>query len=242
MEIAIKSEADSRILIYPLIKTLYNYGTVAVYTSNKAIARLIENELEGGFKNVRIIVSPESDLEGTKTADEYYTGKYDFMIFDNIGAVDYDMLITILTNRLSESYVQDLLYICADPKTHILKFGNPAPSPKGEKKSKPSKRNGQKEEEQDEDSDFNKWRAVKTDEEVLQDILNDKQAKWIKFPTMEAIELMEGRHYMMVPDDGMIKEFYKLFGEKLSVDIRQFTKGARVKDESSSDVSGTDVR
>ena len=242
MEIAIKSEADSRILIYPLIKTLYNYGTVAVYTSNKAVSRLIENELEGGFKNVRIIVSPESDLEGTKAADEYYTGKYDFMIFDNIGAVDYDMLIMILTNRLSEPYVQDLLYICADPKTHILKFGNPAPTPKGEKKSKPSKKKGQVEEEQDEGSDFNKWRVVKTDEEILQDILNDKQAKWIKFPTMEAIELMEGRQYMMVPDDGMIKEFYKLFGEKLSVDIRQFTKGARVKDESSSDVSGIDVR
>lgn len=242
MEIAIKSEADSRILVYPLIKTLYNYGTIAVYTSNKAMARLIENELEGGFKNVRIIVSPESDLEGTKKADEYYPGKYDFMIFDNIGAVDYDMLIAILTNRLSESYVQDLLYICADPKTHILKFGNPAPSPKGEKKSKPSKKKGQIEEEQEEDSNFNKWRVVKTDEEILQEILNDKQAKWIKFPTMEAIELMEGRHYMMVPDDGMIKELYKLFGEKLSVDLRQFTKGARVKDESSSDVSGTDVR
>ena len=75
MEIAIKSEADSRILIYPLIKTLYNYGTVAVYTSNKAVSRLIENELEGGFKNIRIIVSPEADLEGTKVADGYYTGK-----------------------------------------------------------------------------------------------------------------------------------------------------------------------
>lgn len=242
MEIAIKSEADSRILVYPLIKALYNYGTIAVYTSNKSMSRLIENELEGGFKNVVIIVSPESDLEGTKQADDYFTGKYDFVIFDNMGATDYDMLIAILTNRLSESYMQDLLYICADPKTHILKFGNPAPSPKGEKKSKPSKKSSQEADEQDANSDFNKWQVVKTDEEVLQEILNDKQSKWIKFPTMEAIELMEGRHYMMTPDDGMIKELYKLFGTKLSVDIRQFTKGARVKDESSSDVSGTDVR
>ena len=245
MEIAIKSEADSRILIYPLIKTLYNYGTVAVYTSNRAMARLIENELEGGFKNVRIIVSPESDLEGTKEADDYYPGKYDFVIFDNIGAVDYDMLITILTSRLSEAYMQDLLYICADPKTHVLKFGKPAQPLKTEKKTKTSKKNNKntdEQEEEEDDADFNKWRVDKTDEEVLQDILNDKQAKWIKFPTMEAIELMEGRHYMMAPDDGMIKEFYKLFGEKLSVDIRQFTKGARAKDESSSDVSGADVR
>lgn len=99
---------------------------------------------------------------------------------------------------------------------------------KGDKKPKPAKKGGKASEEQ-ENADFNKWKVVKTDEEILQEVLNDKQAKWIKFPTMEAIELMEGRHYMITPDDGMIKEFYNLFGAKLSVDIRQFTKGARVK-------------
>jgi hypothetical protein len=53
---------------------------------------------------------------------------------------------------------------------------------------------------------------------------------------------MESRHIMPVPDDGLIKELYKLFGDYLSIDERMFTKGARVKDESSSDISGTDVR
>ena len=242
MEIAIKSEADSRILVYPLIKALYNYGTIAVYTSNRNMSRLIENELEGGFKNIRIMVSPEADLEGLKSDDEYFRGKYDFIIFDNIGAVDYDILIAIVTNRLSESYMQDLLYLCTDSKTHILKFGNPAPSIKKEKPTKPDKSKGSAEPEDEFDPEFNKWKEEKTDEEILQDMLSDREAKWLKFPSFESIELMEGRHYLMVPDDGLIKEIYRLLGSKLSVDIRQFTKGARLKDESGSDISGTDVR
>ena len=68
------------------------------------------------------------------------------------------------------------------------------------------------------------------------------KAKWCKFPSFEVIESMESRHIMPSPDDGLIKEFYRLFGERLSVDERMFTKGARVKDESCSDISGTDVR
>lgn len=248
MEIAIKSEADSRILVYPLIKSLYNYGTIIVFTSNKYMSRLIENELEGGFKNVRIVVSPEADLEGSMAAEEYFDGKYDFTIFDNMGATDYDMLIAIVTNRLSESYMQDLLYLCTDEKTHIMKFGSPAPTAKGEKpaKQKPeekkSSKNTEQEEPADEDMSFNKWKEEKTDEEVLQELLSNREAKWIKFPTFDAIEAMEARHYMMVPDDGLIKEIFRLFGSKLCIDIRQFTKGVRVKDESSSDISGTDVR
>lgn len=242
MEIAIKSEADSRILVYPMIKALYNYGTIAVFTSNRNMSRLIENELEGGFKNIRVLVSPEADLEGVKEADEYFKGKYDFVIYDNIGAIDYDMLVAIVTNRLSESYMQDLLFLCTDPKTHILKFGNPAPAVKSEKSNKPDKSKGKESETDDFDTNFNKWQTEKSDEEVLQDMLSDRKAKWLKFPSFESIELMEGRQYLMVPDDGLIKELYRLFGDKLSVDLRQFQKGARVKDESSSNISGTDVR
>lgn len=241
MEIAIKSEVDSRVLVYPLIKALYNYGTIAVYTSNKQMSRLIENELEGGFKNIRIMVSIESDLEYIKETDEYFKDKYDFVIFDNIGATDYDMLIAIVTNRISETYMQDLLYLCTDKKTHILKYGSPAPALKGEKK-KPTKNKGQTDETEIEDPNFNKWQVKKSDDEVLQELLSSRESKWIKFPTFDAIEQMEGRHYLMVPGDSLIRELHRLFGDKLVVDLRQFQKGARVKDESSSDISGTDVR
>lgn len=244
MEIAIKSEADSRILLYPLIKALYNYGTIAVYTSNRLLSRLIENELEGGFRNVRIVVSPEADLEGAKESDDYYRDKYDFIIYDNMGAVDYDVMIIILTNRLSDSFVTDLVYIAGDEKTHMIKFGSPAPV-KQEKKEKPQKvkkAEDKTDEEIQEDRQFNKWVVEKTDEDILQEMLSSKDLKWCKFPTYDAIEAMESRYVMMVPDDALLKELYKIFGEAISVDERQFTKGARVKDESGSTIDGTDVR
>lgn len=244
MEIAIKSEADSRILLYPLIKALYNYGTIAVYTSNRLLSRLIENELEGGFRNVRIVVSPEADLEAAKESDDYYRDKYDFLIYDNMGAVDYDIMIVILTNRLSDSFVTDLVYIAGDEKTRMIKFGSPAPT-KQEKKEKPQKvkkAEDKTDEELQEDREFNKWVIEKTDEDILQEMLEAKDLKWCKFPTYDAIEAMESRYVMMVPDDSLLKELYKIFGEAISVDERQFTKGARVKDESGSTIDGTDVR
>lgn len=243
MEISIKSETDSRILLYPLIKVLSNYGTVAVYSSNRVLTRLIENDLEGGFKNIRVVVSPEIDLEGVKESDGWYKGRYDFCIYDNMGATDYDICICIVTNRLSESYVNDLTYLITDDKAHILKFGSAAPALK-EKGAKPEKRkkNAPEEEPTEEDLNFNKWNIEKTDEEILQEALADRSAKWCKFPSFESIDQMESRHKMMVPDDGLIKELFRLFGTHLCIDERMFTKGARLKDESSSDISGTDVR
>ena len=241
MEIAIKAETDSRVLVYPLIKVLCNYGTVAVYTSNKYFTRLIENELEGGFKNIRIVVNLEADLEAIKESDDFNKSKYDFIIYDNVGATDYDMLICMLTNRISESYVQDLLYVIQDSKTHVLKFGSPAPTKK-EKPEPKAKKSAKDEVTEEDDRDFNKWHQEKTDEDVLKEVLSDRTTKWCKFPSFDMIENMEARHIMPTPDDGLIKELFRLFGESLSIDERMFTKGARVKDESSSDISGTDVR
>lgn len=238
MEIAVKSETDSRILVYPMAKALSLYGTVAIYTSNRMMTRLIENELEGGFKNIRVVVSPEADLEFIKESDEYLPGKYDYLIYDNVGALDYDILIAVVTNRLSESYTYDLVALSADKKTRMLKFGSPAPALKTGKSSKAKK--GEAAEEEAED--FNKWSNEKTDEEIFQEMINDHDSAWVKFPSFEEIELMESRHNMMCPNDTLIKELYKIFGEHIAVDLRQFTKGARIKDESGSDISGTDVR
>lgn len=240
MEIAVKSECDSRVLLYPLIKVLYNYGTVAVYSSNKYLTRLIENEMEGGFRNVRIIVNTEADLESVKESDEYFKDKYDYIIYDNMGAIDYDMLICLVTNRLSESYVNDLVYIASDPKTTMIKFGTPAPVVKAAKPEKPAK--GVQVDETEDNRDFNKWTVEKSDEESLTELLESRELKWCKFPTFDAIELMESRYQMIVPDDTLIRELYRLFGTVLAVDERQFTKGARLRDEGSSLIGGADVR
>lgn len=241
MEIAIKSECDSRVLLYPLIKTLYNYGTVCVYSSNRMVCRLIENELEGGFRNVRVVVNTEADLEEAKVSDEYFKDKYDFVIYDNMGAIDYDMLICIVTNRLSENYISDLVYVAPDSKTRVIKFGSPMAAPKSEK---PTKKSSKQETEEDIEANrgYNKWSQEKSDEDILAELLAEKGLKWCKFPTFDAVEMMESRHIMITPDDTLIKELYRLFGAILSVDERQFTKGGRLKDEGGSLISGVDVR
>lgn len=248
MELAIKSEVDSRILVYPLIKLLYNYGTVAVYTSNKSMSRLIENELEGGFRDVRIVINPEADLEAMKKSDDWSYDKYDFIIYDNVGAVEYDALICILTNRLSDSYVSDLIFVIQDESTNIIRFGSPAPRKKEDGKSKSKskskgKPNGSVEPQEEEpvDMSYNKWNDTKTDEQALQEALNQKSSVWCKYPSYEVLELMEGRHQFYPVDDTLTKEVYKILGKYLSVEERLFLKGARVKDEGSSVLSGTDV-
>ena len=275
MTIAIKSEIDSRVVVYPLIKCLYNYGTIAVFTTNMFMARLIENELEGGFKNIVIGIAPDGDLESLKENDGYFDGKYDFLILDNIGAVDYDILIAAVTNRITEQYIDDLTYVIEDDKTRIMKFGKPAPALKQEKPSKdknakanPKKGKKGEEEEVEEapipeeetetpnnvnidltkkeeevpDDEFNKWKVEKTESDVLAEKLLESTKVWCKFPSFEAIDEMEGRGFLLVPDDTTIKEFYKHLKDYVSVDERNFLKGARVKDESSSNIAGADIR
>ena len=254
MEIAIISETDSRVFVYPLIKCLYNYGTIAIFTTNAMMSRLIENELEGGFKNIRVIIDVNGDLEAAKEADgDFYKTKYDFIIYDNIGAIEYDMLIAIMTNRITDKYVSDILYVIEDSRTHIIKMGTPAAKPKAEKPEKtpkkPKKSKGEEAEEivedieddAEDDSYVNKWVVEKTEEDILREKLQDREAKWCKFPTWDSIELMESRGFLITPDDSFIKEMHRLFGDKVGVDLRMFTKGARVKDESCSDFTGTDV-
>lgn len=254
MEISIMSETDSRVLVYPLIKCLYNYGTIALLTSNAMMSRLIENELEGGFKNVRVIVDVNADLEAAKEADgDFHRTKYDFIIYDNMGAIDYDLLITVVTNRITDQYVNDILYCIDDERTHIIKMGTPAQRPKAEKAPKqPKPKKGEVApvtpetvvdtlNEGEGDEEFNKWVTIKTEEDILREKLQDRKAVWCKFPSWDDIEKMEARGQMLTPDDSFIKEMHRLFEKWVNVDQRMFLKGARVKDESSSNFSGTDV-
>lgn len=253
MEIAVVSETDSRMFVYPLIKCLYNYGTIAIFTTNSQMSRLIENELEGGFRNIRIIVDVTGDLDGMKEVDEFYKTKYDFVIYDNVGAVDYDILINVVTNRITEQFVSDILYNIEDERSHIIKMGSPAARPKTstpkKKESKPKKENVDESdigiltagEEEVPDEDFNKWAVEKTEADIFREKIQDREAKWLKFPTWDSIETMENRGVLIVPGDDFIKEMHRLFQQWVNVDLRMFTKGAKVKDESGINFPGTDV-
>ena len=137
MNISIRSEADSRILVYPLIRALYNYGTICVITNNVYMKRLIDvDTMEGGFRNVRVIVQPDGDLEDALEQEEMFKDKYSFVIYDNMGATDYDIECIIITSRVSESYLQDIVWIIGEEGTNVFRFGPGAPAPKKEKEKK----------------------------------------------------------------------------------------------------------
>ena len=271
MNISIRSEADSRILLYPLIRSLYNFGTICVITNNVNMRRLIDTDtMEGGFRNVRVIVQPDGDLEEALAEEDMYRDKYDFTIYDNMGATDYDVELIIITSRVSESYLQDIVWIIGEEGTHVFRFGAGAPAhkkdaKKKEVKKKPSKKGTDGVVEQDEEDVFsnvidakanqaeetgfnedgtikNKWTAEKTDAEILNEKLAQAQATILPFPSFEDIEKMEARWILPKVESKLAKLIYKIFSPYISVDERMFMKGVNTVDEGGYFISGADVR
>lgn len=153
MNIAIRSEADSRMLLYPLIRALYPYGTICVISNNVYLNRLMDiDSLEGGFRNIRVVVDASGDLEYVTETEDLYQGKYDFVIYDNFGTTDFDMEFIIVTTRVSEIYLQDILYVIGEPNTHVIRFGAGSgnrnkKSDSSKSKSKPKKKESDKQRE-----------------------------------------------------------------------------------------------
>ena len=173
MNISIRSEADSRILVYPLIRALYNYGTICVITNNVYMKRLIDvDTMEGGFRNVRVIVQPDGDLEDALEQEEMFKDKYSFVIYDNMGATDYDIECIIITSRVSESYLQDIVWIIGEEGTNVFRFGPGAPAPKKEREKKQSKGKAKKNSRSDESESDG---IIQTSEEdVFENVLDAK--------------------------------------------------------------------
>ena len=147
MNISVRSEADSRMLVYPLIRSLYNYGSICVITNNVYMYRLMDTDtLEGGFRNVRVIVQPDNDLETALKEDEYYEGKYDFVIYDNMGVADFDVECIIITSRVSEAYLQDIIWLIGEKATVVFRFGQGYTEKKEKKPKEKKKRNGKEDE------------------------------------------------------------------------------------------------
>lgn len=175
MNIAIRSEADSRVLVYPLIRSLYPYGTICVITNNIYMRRLLDTDtLEGGFRNVRVIVQPDGDLEEALEQEDMYKGKYDFVIYDNMGYPDFDVECIIITSRVSESYLQDIVWLVGEEGTKIFRFGAGAPRPKQpkEKKERPDKKRLRKGENSEDDIDL-----APSPDDMSPDVLDATAAK-----------------------------------------------------------------
>ena len=62
MVIAIKSEMDSRVVLYPLMKACSIYGSVLVMTSNRYVRRVIDDQEYSTFKNIAVLVDETVQL------------------------------------------------------------------------------------------------------------------------------------------------------------------------------------
>lgn len=233
MRIQIKSELDSRPLLYPLIRSLFNHGSILVISSNRCVSRLIDGELEGGFRNVRIIV------DETGSADDVYSdygiapGDYDFEILDNVGAIEYDLLLVPVSNRISEGFRMNIEPALDLPNTSIIHFG---------RKSKPEKPSGKRRTTEEPVGDYDptaKWRR-KTDEEVIIEKLSGNGI-WSPFPSFQDIEQLESLHLFYQVERTLVQQLYKVLSAYINVDERYFTKEVTSRDESSGYISGTDI-
>ena len=94
MYIAIKSEMDSRVFLYPLMRALKNYGSMLVISSNRQLSRLIEDG-EFGFRNIAVIVDMSGATDDVYNEYGIAAGDYDYIILDNVGAVEYDVCFVL---------------------------------------------------------------------------------------------------------------------------------------------------
>lgn len=230
MYIAIRSEVDSRVLVYPLIKSLWEYGSVLLVSSNKQIRRLVEDEDTMTMRNITILV------DEVASADEILGGygikneDYDFVILDNVGAVDYDVYFIPLGALHSPEFdetVNMMLTSEEADKVYLFQFGKQVKKPVTKEK-KPAR--GKTATAREAES-FEGYEAPEVDNERQPKRKDIGKPANCKFPTYENMEMVEAEHKFYNPDEGMVAAFYQIFKDRLAVDSNQFRKEATKKDE-----------
>lgn len=236
MRILIKSEMDSRPLLYPLMRCLLNHGSIVVITTNKYLTRLIDNELEGGFRNIRIIFDERGAIDETYKDYGIVEGDFDFEIIDNAGATEYDYLLIPISNRVSETFRDDIEPVLDIPTTAVIRFGKKESTPK----EKIKKKKGIVVEHEDTAyTPESKWQQRTADEVIVEKLSGT--GTWVPFPTFQDVELLEGQHKFYVMDRSIAVELHNILGLALNVEQRYFIKEVMTKDESSGNITGTDV-
>ena len=133
VSISIKSEIDSRVILYPMMRCLKPLGNILIVTSNKQVPRLVEAQYNGYFKNFHIIFDAEGGSDTIFEENEIDPEEYNYVVYDNVGTVSQDKLIIAIGPIVSEQFEDEMMYYGSDRDTHILRFGKPS-----KKKSKPS--------------------------------------------------------------------------------------------------------
>ena len=257
-DIAIISEMDSRVLLYPLIQVLKRYGRVAVISDNRHITRLIDSEQEGGFCGIDIFY-----CEDTWDDEDVIVG-YDWVVFDNVARANAWRTIIPISSVVSLNFVSDLMYMIEDESTHILKFG--APSAQATKKQankkpekKPKAKKGEEALAEEEtvaveetaESKLNLrveaeekpvWITEMSESEKVEEELFRRKAKWLPMLASDAIEKLEGEHVWPKIVPAICSELYRVLGTALCAEERQLIREVQTPDESGSNLNAVFCR
>lgn len=246
MYLAIKSEMDSRPFLYPLIRALKSYGSILVISSNQWVYRLIEEEHQG-FRNITVIVETTGATD--TVYEDYGVGPddYDFVILDNMGAIDFDYLFILRGKSCSEDFAEEVdLYLTdkTNPNLYIVQYGGGSKGDRSagdtkrpQRKSQPERprkgthsRKGQAVKEQVDAESYDPAEKFREKEENIKQTIQTVSGT---YPTFQDIDLLESEHLFPEVPRAMIDPLYTMLKSLVLVDRNQFTKEVRRKDESS---------
>lgn len=125
MHIVIKSEMDSRPVIYPLMRCLMNYGSILVITNNRVFNRLIESQVSGGFRNITILVDSADSADEVCNDYGVAIGDYDFVIIDNLGSSESDVYIMMASTYVTPEFDDEIEMMVNNEslRTVLFQFG-----------------------------------------------------------------------------------------------------------------------
>lgn len=240
VSIAIKSEIDSRSILYPMMRCLRPLGNILVITSNKQVARLIDGDFDGHFRNFHILVDTDGGTDETLANAGVNVDEYSYVVYDNVGVVEQDKLIIPIGPIVSEAFEAEMMYLGEDRNTHILRYGRAIkkatpPKTKEQKQAEAEARKaGKPEMSDDEISEAARKKFQPKKEDITAKL---RKLPNLQFPKLEDFELFESNKQFFDIDRNFIKFFFTIFQTNIGIKEPNFVREVTRKDARSSDFS-----
>lgn len=238
ISISIKSEMDSRLVLYPLMRCLLPLGETLIVTSNRLVSRLIDGEYNGMIRTFHILVDVEGATDEALRDAGLSPEQFNFVIYDNVGVVEQDKLVIPIGPVVSSSFETEMMYLGEDRNTHIMKFGKPYPQYKKlQSKSKPKlplkkeKKVDKTSDLTDEELDYQAKMKFKPEKEDVADKL--KKIPNMEFIKIEDIEFFESTKIFPLVNKNFIKFFYTILQKDINISEPNYMREVSRKDESS---------
>lgn len=251
------SEMDSRVTLYPLMRCLLSLGDTLVITRNPLVKRLIDNDVEGTFRNFHIIVDDSGASDELVTDYGIDINDYAYVIYDNSSVIDTSAYTLVpIGPYVSEEFYDELERLNDEDGTLlILRYGQPVKSKHTkaktldqldeeavleeeeeveelDKKHKKSKSRAKKPELSPEELELAAVNKFKPTKETVDSKL--KKVPSLKFPTYEEFELLESSKMFSMVDKNLVKILYTMLKPFIGLNEGSFMKEVSRRDEGSS--------